>query len=680
MNKAMGRVSMDIRVERRSNRVLVHCSGKLDAEGAAHLKGAVEPLIGEMAVNDSEMPVILEMQGVTELSPEGGYALAEMAGAAGGGSAGESGWSVPMLRVAHLSEHLWKTMVRDEYLRKHPDLWASLAGQFAEKKPEEKQKEVLDRIRLAFPVPVSDPVHDAYFVQTVAKALDGMDKLKTSRPYLGERKPLDYGKARQVSIPDGMSTIEETVTELTGYLNGLTIWGHPLAQENVVPPASIPSIVAQIVASTYNPNIIWDEYSHRVAEAEVEASAMCASLVGYDPETSAGISTWGGTATIFYGIKLGLEKALPGSFREGVRQDAKILVSEVGHYAKISALGWLGIGTKNLVSIPSDRDNSMDLDALENSLRLLIEDRIPIAGIIATMGSTDAFGLDNLAAIVRLRDALVAEYCLEYRPHIHADAVIGWAWSVFNDYDFSANPMGFPQRTLRSLWDARSIIRHLGKADSVGIDFHKTGYAPYLSSLFLCKAQKDLNLISRDTESMPYLFQFGNYHPGIFTMETSRAGGSVLGALANLKHFGKEGFRALLGHIVSMAEYLRSRLEEGVHTRVVNDYNNGPVTLFRVYPEGVEAQEAYRREAWDPDAGEQLKAHNDYNRRIFDALHRQMEEGRGLALSITDHYRTAMCGGSILALKSFVMSPFVDEEAMDRLTGCIEEARREVEI
>ena len=32
------------------------------------------------------------------------------------------------------------------------------------------------------------------------------------------------------------------------------------------------------------------------------------------------------------------------------------------------------------------------------------------------MGSTDAFGLDDLAAISLLRDELVSEFALDYRP------------------------------------------------------------------------------------------------------------------------------------------------------------------------------------------------------------------------------------------------------------------------
>jgi glutamate/tyrosine decarboxylase-like PLP-dependent enzyme len=104
-----------------------------------------------------------------------------------------------------------------------------------------------------------------------------------------------------------------------------------------------------------------------------------------------------------------------------------------------------------------------------------------------TLGTTDAFGLDDLEAIIALRDRLVEEFHLPYRPHVHADAVIGWAWAVFNDYDLEGKPLSFRRRTLRALAGACRHIRHLHLADSLGVDFHKTGFAPYISSLLLVK-------------------------------------------------------------------------------------------------------------------------------------------------------------------------------------------------
>jgi hypothetical protein len=127
-----------------------------------------------------------------------------------------------------------------------------------------------------------------------------------------------------------------------------------------------------------------------------------------------------------------------------------------------------------------------------------------------------------------------------------------------------------------------------------------------------------------------------------------------------------------------MAERLRAHLEQHPHACVVNNYNYGPVTLFRVYPDGVDADAALQAESTDPGAAEALRRHNEYNRSVFHALHAQMESGEGVALSYTDRYRTATCGEPILALKSFVMSPFVDEKAMAHLIQCIQQAREQV--
>ncbi len=303
-----------------------------------------------------------------------------------------------------------------------------------------------------------------------------------------------------------------------------------------------------------------------------------------------------------------------------------------------------------------------------------------MAAIILTLGTTDAFGIDDLAAVAALRDRLVAEYHLPFAPHLHADAVIGWPWLVFQDYDFALNPLGFHARTLRALQDSLDRIRPLYLADSLGMDFHKTGYAPYVSSLFLAKRRADLARLSRDPAAMPYLYQFGRYHPGLFTLECSRSGAGALAALANLKLLGKQGYRVILGHSVEMAELLRERLEPLSCARVLNDANFGPVTLFRLYPEGVDAAMAYARELSDPGYRAELERHNAYNRRIFDATHARALRGEGVLLSWTDAYRTTADGqGRIAALKSFVMSPWTDRQAMDTVVRQVLDARQEIE-
>jgi hypothetical protein len=44
--------------------------------------------------------------------------------------------------------------------------------------------------------------------------------------------------------------------------------------------------------------------------------------------------------------------------------------------------------------------------------------------------------------------------------------------------DLSYRALGFRRRTLRALAGACRQLRHLELADSIGVDFHKTGFAP----------------------------------------------------------------------------------------------------------------------------------------------------------------------------------------------------------
>ena len=63
-------------------------------------------------------------------------------------------------------------------------------------------RDILDKVRLAFPQPVSDPIHDSYFIHSIMRALDQVDALKTELPILGELVPGDFEEARK-STPAG---------------------------------------------------------------------------------------------------------------------------------------------------------------------------------------------------------------------------------------------------------------------------------------------------------------------------------------------------------------------------------------------------------------------------------------------------------------------------------------------
>ena len=545
-----------------------------------------------------------------------------------------------------------------------------------------RYQELLTALRQAFPAPVSDPVHDGYVVFSLVKALDRVDSLKSQAPVLGTPREPDYVAASEARLASAGRHLEEVLPELVKCLDGMLIFGHPRSQVNVVAHPSIASIIGVVLPSIYNPNLCTDESGRGFSEAEVRVASIAASLVGYDPQKSGGLFTFGGTGTLLYGIKIGLEKAIPGALETGLAGQPSlpvILCSQQSHYACLSVAGWLGLGQQGVIKVRTHGDNAIDVAALEAAARAAIAGGQRIAAIVATMGTTDAFGIDDLAAIVELRDRLVSECGLDYTPHVHADAVIGWAWSVFDDYDFAVNPLGFRGRTVRALAAAANRIAHLAKADSIGIDFHKTGFAPYISSLFLLADRDRFSLISRQREAMPYLYHTGQYHPGMFSLETSRSASGVMAALANLLLLGKEGFQALIGHAVEMAEILRESIVGRPELSVINEENFGPVTLFRAYPSGTDTFRVKQRERSDPSFRDQLRKHNEFNRRIYQRVHAEALAGRGVAIGFTDSYRTSDYGEPIVALKSYVLSPYVDASRMESIVEHVLAARQLVE-
>ena len=332
-----------------------------------------------------------------------------------------------------------------------------------------------------------------------------------------------------------------------------------------------------------------------------------------------------------------------------------------------------------MISVGSHLDNSIDVEALEEQARRELEAGRKIAAIVATIGTTDAFGIDDLAAIRAVRDRLVARYQLDYRPHIHADAVIGWAWSVFNDYDFLANELGFRGRTLRALAAAQHRIRYLKLADTIGIDFHKTGFAPYVSSLILAADREEFQRICPqprvDALSVPVRrISSRHVHAG---NDAQRPGADVgAGQPAAVRQAGPAGPAGACrgdGRSAARAHRMPSG-PDGAQRRERRPGDAVPrLSAGRRHVHGQGPRAERRR------LSRQLLAHNEYNRRIFQRVHEEALAGQGVAISLTDCYRHTDYGEPIVALKSYVLSPFSDEARMHTIIQRVLAAREAVE-
>ena len=162
-------------------------------------------------------------------------------------------------------------------------------------------RSILERLRQAFPQPVSDREHDAYFVFSIMRALNQVDSMKSAAPILGQSRALDYRAARQARVANDLADLETVTSTSVEQLRGMPIWGHPNTQVNVVAPPSIASIIGALLPTIYNPNLVSDDTSFGLAQAENTVAAMTAALIGYDAKRARGLFTFGGTGTIWIG-------------------------------------------------------------------------------------------------------------------------------------------------------------------------------------------------------------------------------------------------------------------------------------------------------------------------------------------------------------------------------------------
>ena len=111
---------------------------------------------------------------------------------------------------------------------------------------------------------------------------------------------------------------------------------------------------------------------------------------------------------------------------------------------------------------------------------------------------------------------------------------------------------------------------------------------------------------------------------------------------------------------------------------VLNNDGVGMVTVFRVYPDGVDTWTIKERERTDPAAREELLRHNDYNRTLFRYLYDRAMRGEGVHISMTDCYRETDYGEPIVGLKSFTLSPFIEERHVQSLVDDVLAARQAI--
>ncbi|XP_040583146.1 acidic amino acid decarboxylase GADL1 [Lepeophtheirus salmonis] len=208
------------------------------------------------------------------------------------------------------------------------------------------------------------------------------------------------------------------------------------------------------------------------------------NLLSWNPSESDGIFCPGGSLANMYAMALARYKMFPKFKTEGMYGSAPLVIytSDEAHYSVVKSANWMGIGTNNVVKVPTDDKGSMILQDLENAiLNTKSENKIPFF-VSATAGTTVLGGYDDCEGLSKI--------CSRLGLWLHLDACWGGTALLSSKYKY--------------------LMKGCDKLDSIAWNPHKMLGSPLQSSLFLVR-HKGL-LQACNSASATYLFQQDKFY------------------------------------------------------------------------------------------------------------------------------------------------------------------------
>lgn len=288
-----------------------------------------------------------------------------------------------------------------------------------------------------------------------------------------------------------------------------------------------------------NPNNHAYEGGPVTTEMEMEVTDLLLKMCGFK-------IGWGHLAS---GGSLANLEAL-WAVRDTYPRGGSVLFSEVSHYSwkRICQI----LGMRDFAEIPVDTSFRMDLNALEDRLK-----KEQVLCVVANIGSTGTGSIDDISAILQLRD--------RYGFHLHIDAAYGGFFrSVILDDIYHVLP---PQKLNGISPFVYTALKNMQEADSITIDPHKQGSVSYGAGAVVYKEEKLRQAI---LNSAPYTYHITDKpNIGMFSLEGSRPGAMAAACYLTYKVLPPHsaGLGSLLHSTLDSAQYFHGQIEQSSNYR-----------------------------------------------------------------------------------------------------------------
>lgn len=340
-----------------------------------------------------------------------------------------------------------------------------------------------------------------------------------------------------------------------------------------------------------------------------------------------------------------------------------LLVPGTKHYSWVKTADLLGMGQHQLLELAIDEHYRIDPAQFAAVLDELIAQKVPVLAMVGVLGSTETGTVDALHRLLEAKRAAKTRG-LDFYCHVDG-AYGGYAAAMFRDE--SGNWLG---STLDP--ELASSFAALQETDSITIDPHKLGYAPYPAGAIMFS---DVRVREFLTVAAPYVFHEDNGIPhttiGKYIVEGSKPGAAAAAVWLNHRvlPLDNTGYGSLIEKTATSARQLKDAIKgftspHGFKIIPLNDPDLNLVVFIAVPPGATSLadinrfnEELYQRFAINLD---RLVFSYDFllSKTEFDLK----KYGRGVRSRLHPSLLPLFEDGkSLTVLRSTIMNPFVPE-------------------
>ena len=320
---------------------------------------------------------------------------------------------------------------------------------------------------------------------------------------------------------------------------------------------SITSYIGEIISSLTNNSMYTFEMSPVATLIEIELIKKMSSLVGY--KNGGGTFVPGGSNGNFLAMLAARHHLMPETMSSGLFSSSPLIafVSNECHYSMFKSANQLGIGTKNVIKIDTDKNGRMIPEILEKEIQNSIDNGFNPFFVGATAGTTVRGCFDPIQDI--------AKVCKKYKVWFHIDA--SWGGSVLLSKKH------------------KHLLKGSENADSLTWCQHKAMAQPLMCTLALFK-NPDILADLNDVEGTEYLFHDDNKKTldlGKYSLQCGRRV-DALKLWLSWKYYGDSGYEKNINHLFEMAKYAEDKLHNSKILKQVSDVEFLNI-CFQVKPE-----------------------------------------------------------------------------------------------